>query len=107
MSKKKDTPKGSVQHIDTDIMFDAQQAFVTACDSFHDCKDDITNIIDKALDNWEGEGRKAFEKDYKTLVVQLKDLEDVLMDLRQGIITTEERYIEVDAEVSKSIACGK
>lgn len=98
---------GDVQHVDTDLMYDAQKAFVTAYDRFHDCKDDITRIIDNALTNWEGQGRDAFEKDYKTLVAQLQDLEDVLMDLRDGIIEAEQTYIEVDAELSKKIASGK
>ena len=104
---KKERYKGQVNHIDTDLMYDAQEAFVTAYDEFHGCKDDIKVIVDKVLENWEGDGRKAFEKDYKTLSMQLQDLEDVLMDLRDGIIDAEENYIEADAQVSKKIACGE
>lgn len=105
MAKEKSTSKNTVRHIDTELMYEAVKAFGTAYDEFHNCKDDITNIIDKVLDNWKGEGCDAFKKDYRTLTSQLKDLEDVLMDLREGIITAEESYIETDAEVSKSIAC--
>lgn len=107
MANEKNASKDTVRHIDTELMYEAVKAFETAYDEFHNCKDDITKIIDKVLDNWAGEGYEAFKKDYQTLTSQLKDLEDVLMDLREGIVTAEESYIEADAEVSKNIACGK
>ncbi len=93
-----------VEHINTDMMCTAQEAFVTACEEYRAHKKDIENIVEKVFDNWKGQGRDAFEKDYRTLKSQLKDLEDVILDLRTGIIEAEEQYINADAEISKAIA---
>jgi hypothetical protein len=38
---------------------------------------------------------------------QLEDLQDVLMDLRKGLIDAQETFIQTDAEVSKSIGSAR
>ena len=93
----------ALQHVDTDAMSSARAAYDNALSAYRGRKDDFKHIIEELLDHWEGDGKKAFEKDYKLLYRQLEDLQDVLMDLRKGLIDAQETFIQTDAEVSKSI----
>ena len=91
----------ALQHVNTDAMSAAREAYDTALSAYRSRKDDFKRIIEDLLDHWEGDGQKAFEKDYKLLDRQLEDLQDVLMDLRKGLIDAQESFIKTDAEVSK------
>lgn len=93
-----------LKKIDTEAVSDCRQAFDDAMKEYKAHKNDIKKIVEELLDHWEGDGREAFEKDYKLLTTQLDDLMDVLLDLRKGIVDAETSFIEADAEISKSIA---
>lgn len=97
--------KGNLKHLDTDVMYDAVEAFDNAITAYEDRVDDLKKIMDKLLKTWDGEGKDEFEKDYKTFAYQLQDLMDVLLDLRKGIVDAETAYIEADSAVSKELAC--
>ena len=90
--------------IDTEAVSACRKAFDDAMKEYKEHKNDIKNAVEILLDHWEGDGRKAFEKDYKLLTTQLEDLMDVLLDLRKGIVDAEASFIEADASLSKSIA---
>lgn len=95
---------GTVKHLNTDAMADAVKLFETEMENYKKTKSDVQTCVDKLFESWEGEGKKAFEKDYLMLTKQLEDLLEVLMDLRKGLIDAEESYINADAEASKTIA---
>ncbi len=97
----------ALQHVDTDAMSSARTAYDNALSAYRSRKDDFKHIIEELLDHWEGDGKAAFEKDYKLLYRQLEDLQDVLMDLRKGLIDAQETFIQTDAEVSKSIGSAR
>lgn len=97
-------PADSLQKIDTEAINECRQAFDDAMKDYKKHKNDIKKAVDDLLDHWEGDGRKAFEKDYKLLTTQLEDLMDVLLDLRKGIVDAEASFIEADAAISKGIA---
>lgn len=94
----------SLTTVDTDALIACRQAFDNAMKEYKAHKDDIKTAVDDLLEHWEGDGRTAFEKDYRLLTNQLEDLMDVLLDLRKGIVDAETSFIEADAEVSKNIA---
>ena len=95
---------GTVKHLDTDMIAEAVKSFDTQMKEYIKIKDSVKNAVDTLLESWDGDGRKAFEKDYLLLTKQLEDLNDVLRDLRKGLVDAEESYITADAETSKSIA---
>lgn len=97
---------GYVNHLNTDVMYEAVQGFDEAIKAYEDRVSDLKNIINKLLKTWEGDGRDEFEKDYKTFAYQLQDLMDVLLDLRKGLVDAESAYIETDSAVSKDMACN-
>lgn len=91
-------------HIDTSDMNEARKAFDTALTAYKERKGNMEKSIKDLLDSWEGDGKNSFEKDYLLFSRQMEDLLDVLMDLRTGIIEAETKFIETDAEISKTIA---
>ncbi len=102
MAEKKDP--GNVTHLSTEAMNEARKAFDDAMKEYESQRDVIKNSVEAMLDHWEGDGRKAFEKDYLMLTKQLDDLKEVLLDLRKGLVDAETAFINADAEISKSIA---
>lgn len=97
---------GTVQHLNTEKMYEAVKVFETAIRNYETHIDNVKNTIDSLLDTWEGKGRDEFERDYITFTLQLDDLMDVLMDLRKGLVDIETKFIETDAKLSKDIACS-
>lgn len=97
----------ALQHVNTEAMSNARAAFDNAVNAYRSQKDDFKHIVEELLDHWEGDGKAAFEKDYKLLYHQLEDLQDVLLDLRKGLIDAQETFIQTDAEVSKSISSSR
>lgn len=95
---------GGLSTVNTESINECRKAFDDAMTAYKNHKDDIKGIVDDLLDHWEGDGRKAFEKDYKLLTRQLEDLMDVLLDLRKGIVDAEAQFIEADTQVGKNIA---
>lgn len=94
----------SRQSVNTDAMNEARKAFDDALEEYRSHKDDITGCVDILLEHWEGDGRDAFEKDYILFTRQLEDLQEVLLDLRKGLVEAEEQFIDTDATISKNIA---
>lgn len=97
----------ALQHVDTEAMSNARAAFDNAVNEYRRRKDDFKHIVEELLDHWDGDGKAAFEKDYDLLYHQLEDLQDVLLDLRKGLIDAQESFIQTDAEVSKSIGSAR
>ena len=98
---------GFLNHLDTDAMYAAVQAYDNAVRVYEKSANDMKRIIERVLGTWEGIGRDEFEKDYRTFAFQLSDLMDVLMDLRKGLVDAETTFIETDAEIGKEIACSQ
>lgn len=96
---------GSIKHLDTDAMFEAVKAYETAVDEYEDEVNSMKKIVDKLLKTWEGEGKRAFVKDYEYFSRQLEDLMDVLMDLRTSLVNAETTFLNADADISKKMAC--
>lgn len=98
--------EGSLKHLDTDAMYEAVQKYEEAVRAYEGEVSSMKKIVDKLLDTWEGEGKKAFVKDYQLFSRQLDDLMDVLMDLRKDLVDAETKFLDADADVSKSMACA-
>lgn len=97
---------GSLKHLNTDAMYEAVQKYEEAVQSYEGEVNSMKKIVDKLLDTWEGEGKKAFEKDYILFSRQLEDLMEVLMDLRINLVDAETEFLDADAMASKAMACA-
>lgn len=97
---------GGLRHLDTDAMYNAVKNYETAVNEYEAEVNSMKRIVDRLLGTWEGEGKKAFVKDYELFSRQLQDLMDVLLDLRSSLVEAETAFLNADADVSKEMACA-
>ena len=62
----------------------------------------VNSAASTMVADWKGKGQKAFEKDYKQVQLNLKDITDIMYDLRDGLIDAHAEYMKTDAALSKS-----
>ena len=54
------------------------------------------------LSHWDGVGRDAFEKDCKQVQINLRDVADIMYDLRDALTNAHAEYMKTDNSLSKS-----
>lgn len=59
-------------------------------------------MADVAVD-WLGKGGTMFEKKYKLLLQQMKDMSQSIYDLSERLITSAEAYMQADVDMSKAM----
>lgn len=92
----------TVRHLDT-VDFDSTiQSYKDYIGQFRHLSDEIDRIIDDLLKEWEGEGKKEFEKDCKQVQTNLKDITDIMYDIRDALIVAQEQYVSADLALEKS-----
>ncbi len=93
---------GNVNHLDTKSFSDTYTAYANYVKQFEALVGEVNKICKNMVDNWKGKGRDAFEKDYKQVQVNLKDISDIMYDIRDALIDAHAEYIKADAALSKS-----
>ena len=61
-----------------------------------------SEICETLVQNWKGEGRNAFEKDYRQVQINLKDIAGIMYDLRDALIDAHAEYIKTDDALAKN-----
>lgn len=92
---------GGVTHLDTQKFKDTIAAFNKGIDDYNSIKDDVERTTTNLFLNWQGEGKKQFEKDYTTIFQQLKDIADIMYELYNTLVDAEATYIEADEQAAK------
>lgn len=69
---------------------------------FEDLVSDVNKICANIVDNWKGKGRDAFEKDYRQVQINLKDISEIMYELRDALAQAHGEYIKMDVTVAKS-----
>lgn len=69
---------------------------------FTDIKNHFNKTARNMIEHWEGEGKKAFEKDCDEVQINLNDIGDIMSDLADSLIEAEKSYMTADSEVGKS-----
>lgn len=91
-----------VNHLDT-ISFDSTiVAYNDYIRRFEDIVDEVDRITGEVLSHWDGDGRKAFEKDCKQVQINLKDVAEIMYDLRDALTDAHAEYMKADNSLSKS-----
>jgi len=93
---------GNVRHLDTVHFNDTIQVYANHITQFENIVRAVNNTTNNIIDRWEGKGRNAFEKDCKQVQLNLKDISDIMYNLRDALINAEAEYIKADSELSKS-----
>lgn len=92
---------GNVTHLDTVRFNDTMTAYETYIRQFEDIVRGVHTITETMADRWKGVGRNAFVKDCKQVQLNLKDIADIMYDLRDALIDAHAEYMKTDSDLSK------
>ena len=93
---------GNVTHLDTVHFNETMTAYANYIKQFEAIFRDVKSANDTMADNWKGKGRNAFVKDCKQDKLNLKDISDIMYDLRDALVDAEAEYVKTDAALSKN-----
>jgi len=93
---------GNVNHLDTANFNATMSAYTNYIRQFESIASGVNTAAGTMVDNWKGKGRNAFEKDYRQVQLNLKDITDIMYDLRDALIDAHAEYMKTDSALSKS-----
>ena len=98
-----DSSEGQVEFLDSSVFSSVISKFTEGIQTYDKVLNGVKRDTETLFESWLGEGRTQFEKDYNTIFLQLKDIGDVLYDLREALIKAEEEYYKTDDSIGKKI----
>lgn len=98
---------GNVKQLDTEKFNIAVEALKRGVETYNSIKKGVADTTNVLLVQWQGEGKKQFEKDYNTIYRQLTDIGDILYELRDSLIEAQAAYIQADEEAAKMLTITK
>ncbi|SDI35940.1 WXG100 family type VII secretion target [Pseudobutyrivibrio sp. 49] len=98
-----DNSEGNLEYLDSKAFGAAIEKFSKGVTTYNDIIEGIKTTTSTLLENWKGEGRTQFEKDYNVIFLQLKDIGDILYDLRDALISAQAEYETTDDTYAKSL----
>ena len=91
-----------VDYLNTEDFNDTIVAYESYIKKFEAIVKEVNSAAGKMVERWKGKGCSAFEKDYKQVQLNLKDISDIMYDLRDALINAHSEYMKTDEELSKS-----
>ena len=71
-------------------------------EQYHDIVQGVNKAAETLVDNWEGEGRNAFREDYTQVQLNLKDISDIMNEIRAALNAAKENYSSADQELANA-----
>lgn len=96
-----------VKYLETQKLLDAANTLNSCIDDYNEIIKRIKDSSDKLMDNWFGEGKKAFEKDYNTIFRQLSDVGDIMLDLYDSLVDADATYVQTDEDLAKNMTMSE
>ncbi|MGI6084507.1 MAG: WXG100 family type VII secretion target [Acetivibrionales bacterium] len=93
---------GSIRHLDTMHFDETMTAYANYIKQYENIVKDVNNATDMVINRWRGKGKNAFENDCKQVQLNLKDISDIMYDLRDALNDAHAEYIKCDLALSKS-----
>lgn len=93
---------GNLTHLDTLSFESTISAYKNYIKQFEDLVRDVNNTASTVIEHWSGKGCDAFENDYKKVQLNLKDISDIMYDIRDALVDAQVEYLKTDASLSKS-----
>lgn len=91
-----------IRYLESQYISNAAKKLAVCIKKYDNIVCDIEKSTAQLLADWHGKGKNAFEKDYNTVYRQLKDISDIMYELREQLIDAEATYIKTDEEIAKS-----
>ena len=98
---------GNVTYLNTNQFTDTVKAFKEAAKKYNEIKFGIENTTNALFFNWQGEGKKQFEKEYLVIYQQLSDIAEILYELRDAVIDAQAQYVLADDKIAKGIIASQ
>lgn len=98
----KSVSSGQVTHLDTISFNSTIMAYNGYIQRFEGIVEAVDQVTGEVLSHWDGVGRDAFEKDCKQVQINLKDVAEIMYDLRDALINADAEYMKADNSLSKS-----
>lgn len=89
--------------LDTSGFDEAAKLCADLAEKLEMLKSDMDIKKSNLMFSWAGDARNNFEKKYRLLSHQMRDIGDVLRDLSEEIYEKEAKYIEADTKLAKQI----
>lgn len=90
-------------NLKTESMGKAAEKCKIMAEKMRGLKDELVRAKDSLLSVWVGEGRNAFEKQFRLLLQQFSDIIDDTWDMYEEIIREEGEYIQADTDAAKKL----
>lgn len=93
----------AVTHVDVNAINDAALAFSSQIKELEKHKKNVQTATETLLNNWQGEGKDCFEKQYRLLFGQLSDITDSLYNIYDDLVESGKSYVDADEQMKKSM----
>ena len=93
---------GNVKKLDTINFNDTIQAYAAHIKKFEGIVSGVKKTTNTIVDRWKGEGCKTFDKDCKQVQLNLKDISDIMYNIRDALTNAHAEYMKTDEALSKS-----
>lgn len=91
-----------VDHLDTINFNETILAYNKYIKRYEGIVESVNRITNQVLDHWDGVGHDAFEKYCKQVQLNLRDIADIMYDLRDALTNAHSEYMKADNSLSKS-----
>lgn len=92
----------NVRKLDTSSFNETISQYAAEIKKFETIVKNVNAAADRAIDNWKGKGRDAFEVDCRQVQTNLKDISDIMYEMRDALIEAHAEYMKTDEALSKS-----
>lgn len=90
-----------VKRLNTTCFNDTIKMYKDAILNFEKIVEDVNIICEKVVNHWKGKGRDAFNHDYQQVQINLKDVTDIMYEIRDVLIQAHAEYMKADEALAK------
>jgi uncharacterized protein YukE len=100
----KEKEKENVRHLDTKSFNLCINELNSCIIEFNDARMSVDSIINSLNDYWTGMGKTIFDADCKTVSHNLKDISELMEDIKNSLISSRDAYSQADEDLSARMA---
>lgn len=93
----------SIEFLNTQDIVDVYQKFRDTLTSLNEIRDGIELQTTRLYAVWNGQGRNAFENQYRQLFSKISDINDALDEMYQAMVNAVAAYQQVDEQIAQQI----
>ena len=93
----------SIEFLNTQDIVDVYQKFRDTLTSLNEIRDGIELQTTRLYTVWNGQGRNAFENQYRQLFSKISDINDALDEMYQAMVNAVAAYQQVDEQIAQQI----